>query len=136
MTKRKTGRNKSEQAVKLHMQELIAPIPGWMWDRIVKRSKVWRRALTEHVPAADPRPRGRGRPQASDSPKQRTSDSYNAALFVHMQQRNFRQLNDTKWAPNDATEAFIELAVEMYPLARRGTIDEYIRRNRTFFPWG
>ena len=101
---RRTDRSKFAPALEHQLQELNKPVPSWMWDRLFAQSELWRKALTEPMPIADRPARQPGRPKAADSSNVRTSEAYNAALFVHLQMRKFRERKDSKSADCFARE--------------------------------
>jgi hypothetical protein len=126
----------ADDLLKQPFPEFDEPIPTTIWDSLFANSQLWEDSLTKHVSIRKNDKRGRGRPKAWESENKRTSAAWYAALFVHLQMRNFRLRNNTKRVPNQVTEALINLTQRMHPLAKKTRIiREHLRENKKDFPW-
>jgi hypothetical protein len=79
-------------------------------------------------------PSRRGRPSAHRSRDQRTFQSFQAFVFVTGEKRTFRQRHRLTGVPEDATNKFIEFAKRLYPLARKETVREHLRKDQGLLP--
>ena len=87
-------------------------------------------AAWDKLGASSPPARRRGRPPAWDSSE--TNHSFAAALFVYGHMRTFRRRNLIKGVPAKARDAFLDIALRIYPKAKRQVVLEHIRENKQY----
>ena len=117
-----------DEALKLHFEEFYKPINTTI--PILRMSDQEWNELVSAVAESSARPRRRGRPPAWDSSE--TNHSFAAALFVYGHMRAFRRRNLIKGVPVKARDVFLDIALRLYPKAKKKVVLEHIRENKKY----
>ena len=127
-----------KEAIDCHLRDFLASRPSAPLVTVTCSPDFWDQLASDlDVPLPSPPSIRRGHPFELDDGNRVAYASLAAALQVDILMQQFRERYCISYVPKQARDAYIELAMDLYPKASKHSINERIRlRKKTIFEGG